>query len=257
MVKNIRNKVTLAQDTSIDDAIDAHEALTDPHTGYVKESDSNYVDLTDTGNTTLHTHDIYALDTDLTTHAGAADPHTVYVLEGATPGGELGGTYASPTVDATHSGSSHSTMMRKIAGDITAAGTAGSDNTAQTIVTVTIPANTMTQLGDELLLHAHWAGTTGSNITGTLKLGPAGSEVSIVATTDSGGTTMQHNEVTLYYVDNTHAHIVEETVAAFTAINVAGFTWDASQALIITQDAAANNHIVVYSVTARLVPKQA
>ena len=81
MVKNIRNKTTLAQDTSIDDAVDTHEALTDPHTGYVKESDANYVDLTDTGNTTLHTHDIYALDTDLTTHAGAADPHTGYLRE--------------------------------------------------------------------------------------------------------------------------------------------------------------------------------
>ena len=81
MVKNTRNKVTLAQDTTIDDAIDTHEATTDPHTGYVKESDSNYVDLTDTGDTTLHTHNIYALDTDLTTHAGAADPHTGYAKE--------------------------------------------------------------------------------------------------------------------------------------------------------------------------------
>ena len=45
MVKNIRNKVTLAQDTSIDDAIDAHEALTDPHTGYVKETDATWITL--------------------------------------------------------------------------------------------------------------------------------------------------------------------------------------------------------------------
>src|SRR5512139_143172 len=29
------------------------------------------------------------------------------IVVGATPGGELGGTWASPTVDATHSGSSH------------------------------------------------------------------------------------------------------------------------------------------------------
>ena len=31
----------------------------------------------------------------------------LYTLKAATPGGELGGTYASPTVDATHSGSAH------------------------------------------------------------------------------------------------------------------------------------------------------
>lgn len=52
-----------------------------------------------------------ARDTEVATavsdHAALADPHTVYVLESATPGGELGGTYASPTVDATHSGSTH------------------------------------------------------------------------------------------------------------------------------------------------------
>lgn len=48
-----------------------------------------------------------ATDAELAAHAADADPHTVYVLEGATPGGELGGTYAVPTVDATHSGSAH------------------------------------------------------------------------------------------------------------------------------------------------------
>ncbi len=33
------------------------------------------------------------------------------VVVGATPGGELGGTWASPTVDATHSGSSHASVQ--------------------------------------------------------------------------------------------------------------------------------------------------
>ena len=57
--------------------------------------------------------DISALATDtevataVSDHAAAADPHTGYVVEAATPGGELGGTYATPTVDATHSGSAH------------------------------------------------------------------------------------------------------------------------------------------------------
>lgn len=90
MPKDVRNKTTLAAKAALQAASDEleqslsdHVAASDPHTGYVKESDSNYVDLTDAGNTTLHTHDIYALDTDLSTHAGAADPHTVYLKESA------------------------------------------------------------------------------------------------------------------------------------------------------------------------------
>lgn len=33
------------------------------------------------------------------------------IVVGTTPGGELGGTWASPTVDATHSGSTHTASM--------------------------------------------------------------------------------------------------------------------------------------------------
>jgi hypothetical protein len=96
----------------------------------------------------LATHDSLGLATDdeLTTHVGAADPHTGYLKEadfddvdflvgtatghtgaeivvGTTPGGELGGTWASPTVDATHSGSAHHAQSHAItAADHTAAG---------------------------------------------------------------------------------------------------------------------------------------
>lgn len=42
----------------------------------------------------------------------AADPTlTAETVVGATPGGELGGTWASPTVDTTHAGSSHATTQ--------------------------------------------------------------------------------------------------------------------------------------------------
>jgi hypothetical protein len=130
---------------ALDTDLTTHAGAADPHTGYLKENDANYVDLTDGGATVLHshaagdhpdlaTHDALGLATDaeLATHAGAADPHTVYLKEtdfddvdflvgtatghtgaeiavGTTPGGELGGTWASPTVDATHSGSAHHT----------------------------------------------------------------------------------------------------------------------------------------------------
>ena len=52
-----------------------------PHTGYLKESDFDDVDFL----------------------VGTATGHTgAEIVVGTTPGGELGGTWASPTVDATH-----------------------------------------------------------------------------------------------------------------------------------------------------------
>jgi hypothetical protein len=36
--------------------VTAHEGAADPHTGYVKENDANWTDLTDAGETTLHSH---------------------------------------------------------------------------------------------------------------------------------------------------------------------------------------------------------
>ena len=76
--------------------LDAHAAADDPHAGYVREADANWTDLTDAGETTLHSHaggshpDLAAHDalglatqTELDTHAGAADPHTGYRLESA------------------------------------------------------------------------------------------------------------------------------------------------------------------------------
>jgi len=46
----------LATEGYVDSAIGDHEAAADPHTGYLKESDASWVDLTDGGATTLHTH---------------------------------------------------------------------------------------------------------------------------------------------------------------------------------------------------------
>jgi hypothetical protein len=61
-----------------------------------------------------------------TAHAGLS----AEVVVGATPGGELGGTWASPTVDATHAGSAHlalgSTGSTAAAGNHTHAGGGGS-----------------------------------------------------------------------------------------------------------------------------------
>lgn len=77
---------TLARDSEVTTAVSDHAAAADPHTGYLKESDFGGVDF------------LVGTATALTTNE---------IVVGTAPGGELGGTWASPTVDATHSGSTH------------------------------------------------------------------------------------------------------------------------------------------------------
>ena len=53
--------IAISDVTSLQAALDAklattHEAAADPHTGYVREADANWVDLTDGGATALHSH---------------------------------------------------------------------------------------------------------------------------------------------------------------------------------------------------------
>lgn len=77
-----------AADVGAEDAgaVATHAAAGDPHTGYLKESDFAGVDALVGTATGLLSGEI---------------------VVGTAPGGELGGTWASPTVDATHSGSAH------------------------------------------------------------------------------------------------------------------------------------------------------
>ena len=83
----------------------------------VADTDILYV-VVDPGGTPLDRKATVA--TLVANHEAAADPHTGYVQEAATPGGELGGTYATPTVATTHSGSSHAGIQS--AAEATAAG---------------------------------------------------------------------------------------------------------------------------------------
>jgi hypothetical protein len=129
-------------------------------------------------------------------------------------------------------------------------GVAGVDNTAQTVKTIVIPANTLTRLGDRLRVQAFWRGDTGGAITATLAL----NTVAVAATTDGGAATPEVVEGWLHYVDNTHAHIISIVNGAMSttasAFNVAGFNWSTDQNLDVAQDAIGNNHIVVFSVIA-------
>ena len=85
-----------------------HAAASDPHTVYVREADANWIDLTDSGATTLHSHAGGGAPTDADYLVGTANGSlSAEIVVGTSPGGELGGTWASPTVDATHAGSVH------------------------------------------------------------------------------------------------------------------------------------------------------
>lgn len=141
---------------------------------------------------------------------------------------------------------------------ITGAGLAGIDNTAMTIKTVTLLANTLTQVGDRMRVRTYWTGDTGTPVTGSVKLGPTGSEVLISHTTDGGAATLQLNEAWLHYIDNTHANIIENeagSLGALSAPNVAGFTWNANQDIIFTQDKIANNRCILYALIVDIFPK--
>jgi len=85
-VHGITNTANLETTTGSQSKVDTHAAASDPHTGYLKESDFTGVDF------------LVGTATGITASE---------IAVGTTPGGELGGTWASPTVDATHSGSTH------------------------------------------------------------------------------------------------------------------------------------------------------
>lgn len=137
---------------------------------------------------------------------------------------------------------------------ISGTGTAGVDNTAQTVMTVAVPANTLTQVGDRLRIRTYWKGDTGTPITATMAL----NGVTVGDTTDSGAASFQINEAWIHYIDSTHGNIIEMeggALGAITNVNVDGFAWASSQDITIAQDAISNNHIIVYAVIVDIFPK--
>lgn len=143
---------------------------------------------------------------------------------------------------------------------VSSTGTAGTANTAMTVLTRTLAANVMTQVGDRLRIRTYFFANTASPIVAATKVGPAASEVTTADVSHSGGSASGLTECWLHYIDNTHANIIEQEVGALgalTAINVAGFTWNAQQNIIITQTAVAGNYITVYGVFVDVLPKGA
>lgn len=145
----------------------------------------------------------------LTTHEGAADPHTVYLKEtdfddidflvgtatgftaveivvGTSPGGELGGTWASPTVDASHSGSTHAATQA--AAEATAAGALTTHEGASDPHTVYVREADASWIdltdGGATTLHSHAGGAGATGGTATLDFGafPGATDASIAVT---------------------------------------------------------------------------
>lgn len=133
-------------------------------------------------------------------------------------------------------------------------GTAGADASAVTLMTLTLPANTLTQIKDRIRVKTYWRGDIGDPITGTVRV----NGVIVSDTTDSGAVSLQLNESWLHYIDNTHANIVEHEAGALganSAANVAGFDWDSDQSITFAQNSAVNNHAVLFAVIVDVLPK--
>jgi hypothetical protein len=143
---------------------------------------------------------------------------------------------------------------------VSATGSAGAVNTAQTVLSRTLPANSLRQVGDRLRVRAYFLTDGGAGIDCSIKLGPLASEVLVSNITHTGAGTFDVVETWLHYIDDTHANLIEQYpggggLGALTAINVAGFDWDANQSIIITQSASASNFITVYGMFVDIMPK--
>ena len=138
---------------------------------------------------------------------------------------------------------------------ISGSGTAGTDNTAQTVKTVVLPAGILHEVGDRIRIRVYFIGDTGGNITMTNTV----NGVTIASATDGGGATWFMTETWLHYIDATHANIAEMGATPATgsnsAANVAGFDWTSAQNVDTDQDQVAGNHIVVFAIFMEVFPK--
>ena len=133
-----------------DAALSTHEAAADPHSGYVREADANWLDLTDNGETALHSHAGGGVHPDLATHntlglatqaeldahEAAADPHIGYLKESDTSWLDL--TDSGPTTLHSHAGAGGISTL-KTTGNQTINGTAFQNITG---LTFAVSANT-------------------------------------------------------------------------------------------------------------------
>ena len=137
---------------------------------------------------------------------------------------------------------------------VSGSGVAGSDNTAQTVKTVVVPANTLIAVNCRLRVRVYWRGDTGGAVTCTVTV----NGVTIATSTDVGGASFFATESWLHYIDQTHANIIENgtypATGSASAFNVAGFDWEAAQDVDADQNQVAGNHIVVAAIFLDILP---
>lgn len=138
---------------------------------------------------------------------------------------------------------------------VSGTGTAGTDNTAMTVKTIVLPANTLTQVGDRARIRTYFKS---SSAGGSIVCSTTINGVTIADTTHTGGTALGVDESWLHYIDDTHANIIEQEgggLGALSAFNVSGFKWSENQDIDIDQTAVASKHIIVAFIGVDIFPK--
>lgn len=137
---------------------------------------------------------------------------------------------------------------------VSGTGTAGSANTAQTIITRALTANTLIQVGDRIRIRVYSFANAAAPIIATAKI----NGVSIANLTISSAIVPVVVECYLHYIDNTHANVLEVETGALgslSAVNVAGFSWNSSQNITVEQSAVVGNFVTVYGIFVDVLPK--
>ena len=138
---------------------------------------------------------------------------------------------------------------------ISGTGIAGSNNSAETLKTVTLPANTLTQIGDRLRIRTYWNSNTGTTIVGMTSLNAA----LVGDKSHVGPTSFNLTESWVHYIDATHANIIEQqeggALGSLSAANVDGFNWSASQDIVFAQSAASGTHLTLFEIIIDILPK--
>lgn len=136
---------------------------------------------------------------------------------------------------------------------VSGSGTSGTANTAMTVITRSIDADALSIVGDRMRIRIYFFKSIGSPMDVTVALnGVPISDVTLIGGPNSPGLA----ECWLHYIDNTHSNIIEQEpgVGNLTATNVAGFSWNTSMNITVSQNAIASNFITVYGVFVDVLP---
>lgn len=178
-----------------------------PKATLVETTDTDWVDLTDSGETALHTHaGGGGAPTDADYLVGTVNGSlSAEIVVGTSPGGELGGTWASPTVDTVHSGSAHHAESHTIAShsDTTATGAELEELTD----------------GSETTLHSHAGGGSGQL------------SISFHARAD-GHSVLTNQSTVTQFLENSNRNITKADLTNYTQVRML--------ARVVTGSASAN-----------------